>query len=90
MQIRTDALGREVDVVSLPDVTPRGAAMIAGVGAGVFADFAEAARAWAPPRATLTPDPDRAARYEELYTRAYRPLGEQLAPLHHVLGELAP
>jgi xylulokinase len=89
MQIRTDALGRDVQVVSLPDVTPRGAAMIAGVGAGLFADFGEAVRAWAPPRVTMVPDPGRAAKYEELYTRVYRPLCDQLSPLHHVLGELA-
>jgi xylulokinase len=90
MQTRTDVLGRDVEVVSLPDVTPRGAAMIAGIGAGVFADFAQAARAWAPERATLTPDPGRAARYEELYGRVYRPLCEALSEFHHVLGELVP
>jgi xylulokinase len=90
MQTRADVLGRDVEVVSLPDVTPRGAAMIAGIGAGVFADFAAAARAWAPERTTLTPDPARAARYEELYTRVYRPVGRQLSEFHHILGELTP
>lgn len=90
MQTRSDVLGRDVEVVGLPDVTPRGAAMIAGIGAGVFADFAAAARAWAPERATLTPDPGRAARYEELYTRVYQPLCRQLSEFHHVLGELVP
>jgi xylulokinase len=90
MQTRADVLGRDVEVVSLPDVTPRGAAMIAGIGAGVFADFAAAARAWAPERTTLTPDPARAARYEELYTRVYRPVSRQLSEFHHVLGELTP
>jgi xylulokinase len=90
MQTRSDVLGRDVEVVSLPDVTPRGAAMIAGIGAGVFADFAAAARAWAPERVTLTPDQGRAARYEELYARVYRPLCDELSKFHHVLGELVP
>jgi sugar (pentulose or hexulose) kinase len=63
--------------------------MIAGVGVGVFGDFAEAARAWAPERVTLSPDSRRAAHYGELYARVYRPLCEKLAEFHHTLGELS-
>ena len=88
MQTRADVLGSEVDVVSQPDVTPRGAAMIAGVGAGLFADFWEAARAWALNRTTLSPDDDRAAAYAARYRDVFRPLCEQLSPFHHRLGEL--
>jgi xylulokinase len=89
MQTRADVLGTEVDVVTQPDVTPRGAAMIAGVGAGLFADFWEAARAWALDRTTLTPDRDRAAAYDTLYRDVFRPLCEQLTPFHHRLGDLS-
>jgi xylulokinase len=89
MQTRADVLGAEVDVVSQPDVTPRGAAMIAGVGVGLFADFRAAARAWALDRTTLTPDEDRAAAYAATYADVFRPLCEQLSPFHHRLGQLA-
>ncbi len=89
MQTRADVLGTEVDVVSQPDVTPRGAAMIAAVGAGLFADFWEAARAWALDRTTLSPDQGRAADYDALYRDVFRPLCERLSPFHHRLGELA-
>jgi xylulokinase len=89
MQTRADVLGAEVDVVSQPDVTPRGAAMIAGVGVGLFADFWEAARAWALDRTTLLPDQHRAAAYAGLYADVFRPLCEQLSPFHHRLSELA-
>jgi sugar (pentulose or hexulose) kinase len=89
MQTRADVLGTEVDVVSQPDVTPRGAAMIAGVGVGLFADFWHAASAWALDRTTVTADDDRAALYDELYKSVYRPLCEQLSPLHHLLAEFS-
>lgn len=89
MQTRADVLGSEVDVVSQPDVTPRGAAMIAGVGAGLFGDFWEAARAWELDRSTLSPDAARAAAYDSLYRDVFRPLCERLSPFHHRLGELA-
>jgi xylulokinase len=80
MQTRADVLGTEVDVVSQPDVTPRGAAMIAGVGVGLFADFWHAASAWALDRTTVTADDDRAALYDELYKSVYR---------HHLLAEFS-
>jgi len=88
MQTRADVLGAEVDIVSQPDVAPRGAAMIAGVGVGLFTDFWDASRAWALDRTTLSPDEDRAARYDALYQKVFRPLCEQLSPFHHLLGEL--
>jgi xylulokinase len=89
MQTRADVLGTEVDVVSQPDVTPRGAAMIAGVGVGLFADFWDGARAWALDRTTVAADDERAGLYDELYKSVYRPLSEQLTPFHHLLAELS-
>jgi hypothetical protein len=63
--------------------------MIAGVGVGRFADFWDASRAWALERITLVPDDVRAATYEDLYQRVYRPLCEVLSPFHHVVAELS-
>ena len=88
MQTRADVLGTDVDVVSQPDVTPRGAAMIAGVGVGLFSDFWDAARTWALDRTTLCPNEERAAAYDALYHKVFRPLCEQLSPFHHLLGQL--
>ena len=88
MQTRADVLGTAVEIVSQPDVTPRGAAMIAGVGVGFFADFWDAAKTWALDRSTIVPDDARAAIYEDLYTKVYRPLCEVVSPLHHILGDI--
>ena len=89
MQTRADVLGRPIDLVSEPDVTPRGAAIIAGVGIGLFDDFWDAAGAWALERTTLEPARGRSAVYEELYTQVYRPLCDQLSSFHHTLGEIS-
>jgi xylulokinase len=50
-----------------------GAALLAGVATGVFADVAAASATVAQVESVLEPDPDRAARYEQLY-RTFRAL----------------
>jgi glycerol kinase len=65
LQIQADALGLPLRVAS-PDATVLGAAMLAGVGAGVFASVEDAALRLAPGR-TIEPGagaPERARRRE--------------------------
>lgn len=85
-QIRADVIGRPVDVVDDPDVTPRGAAMIAAVGAGVHATFHDAAREMAPSTSRVDPDERAAGRYDSLYRDGYLPALEGLSPIHHRLA----
>jgi glycerol kinase len=65
LQIQADALGLPL-AVGAADVTVLGAAMLAGVGAGAFADVQEAARLL-PPRRVVTPtgDPGERSRRRE-------------------------
>ncbi len=58
VQNKADIMGRELEVVTTPDVTPRGAAMIAGIGIGVFRDFREAADRFARPAPRSRPTPN--------------------------------
>lgn len=88
-QVRADVVGRVVEVVDDPDVAPRGAAMIAGVGVGVFSDFHDAARSMAPTTSPVQPNPADATLYDEIYRTAYLPLVETLAPVHHRISDLA-
>lgn len=88
VRTRTNMLGREIEVVASPDVTPRGAAMIAGVGSGAFSSFGEAVSVMKPPSVNLAPSLEDAAYYAELYERVYRPLQEALAPTNHALSSL--
>jgi len=90
VQNKADILGRELEVVTTPDVTPRGAAMVAGIGIGVFRDFREAADRFARPAVKIHPN----AELTEFYTRAYKdlylPLLDEVAPYHSQLAVAKP
>jgi len=71
-RIKADVLG--IPVVRVPgDATAAGAALLAGLGAGIYHDPAEAASIAGRPDAPIEPDPTARARYDELY-HAYRAL----------------
>jgi xylulokinase len=86
MQNRADVLGRPIEVTEDADVTPRGAAMLAGVGIGVFDSFEEAAARFVPRSSTIEPDPAAAEVYREIYDDVFRPLGDVLAPTNHAIA----
>ncbi len=88
LQTRADALGRVVEVVEDPDVTPRGAAMLAGLGIGLFGDYRDAVARFAPGTTTIEPQPAATARYEEIYRSAYVPLQDALEGVNHRLAGL--
>jgi xylulokinase len=67
-QVKADITG--IPVVGVAgDSTTAGAAMLAGLGAGVYRDAAEAADACYRPRARAEPDPAIRELYEEMYQR---------------------
>lgn len=88
VQNKADVLGRELELVTTPDVTPRGAAMIAGIGVGIFADFRAAAQRFARPGTRVSPDPGLTGLYDALYKEVYLPILDQLAPFHSRLTRL--
>jgi xylulokinase len=74
LQIKADALNRPVRPVLAEEPTAVGAAMLAGVAAGMFPDLRAAVAATvALPPDPIEPDPVRAERYAEGYA-AYRRL----------------
>jgi sugar (pentulose or hexulose) kinase len=68
-RLRADVLGAPVLVGEDAEVSARGAAMLAGIGCGVFEDLASAHRAMHPRMAVVAPDPDRARLFEAAYAR---------------------
>ena len=62
-----DVLGSPVSVSTVPGASGLGAAICAGVGAGVFADLPHGAEALVHLR-HLVPDTERARTYGELYS----------------------
>lgn len=86
LQIKADISGLPVNVLSIEEATLRGAALLAGVAAGVYADAGEALAQCPPqPSYTLSPHPSRHTQYrrlfEEGYCRLQQPLRQTLTRL---------
>ncbi len=62
-----DVLGVPVKVQRVKESTALGAAMLAGIGAGVYPDIRTAAREVVALDRTIEPDPDAHSRYVGLY-----------------------
>jgi xylulokinase len=70
MQIKADVTGKPVRAVLTSEPTALGAAILAGLGSGLFADAAEAvARVVELAPEALPPQPDGVAVYDEAYQR---------------------
>lgn len=89
MQVKADVTGREVRVPRVPESTALGAALLAGVGAGIFASAVEAARSVERPTTVYTPDASRMALYDGLY-RQFRRLHPRVAEALSRAGERPP
>jgi len=66
-RVVADVLNLPVTVGATREATALGAAICAGVGAGVFSDLASGARALGRKARTLSPDAQRAQAYHDLY-----------------------
>lgn len=66
-QIKADITGKTLRIAASDTATTLGAAMLAGVGTGMYKDFAEAVRRTVRFQRAYAPDPAHA----ELYTKGY-------------------
>jgi autoinducer 2 (AI-2) kinase len=66
-RVLADVFGLPVKVPAVKESTALGAAMFAGIGAGLYPDVATAARQAVSFESTIEPDPDVHSRYMELY-----------------------
>ncbi|MGO8686553.1 MAG: xylulokinase [Candidatus Dormibacteria bacterium] len=81
-QIKADVLG--VPVVRVPgDATAAGAAMLAGIGTGVYRDAGEATAAGFHPAARVEPLAQNRDRYDEIYARYRALVGSPVVRIHH-------
>lgn len=69
LQIHADVLGRPIHLTRETESCALGAAMAAGVGAGLFHDFDEAARALVQPDRTIEPIASHGAIHDEQFAR---------------------
>lgn len=93
-QIQADIYGRPVDLLTEPETAALGAALLGGVGAGLFRSIQEGVDAMVHVRETRQPDPRRHSHYRELHAAhksAYQALAastfDRLARLQATEGQ---
>jgi xylulokinase len=85
VQLKADLTGREIEVIDLPEAAALGAAVLAGVGAGVYPSHAAGAEAVAPSGTIVRPDPESESAYRGLYD-VWRRLPDLVGPLARALS----
>lgn len=86
LQMHADTTGVPIVVPKVTEATAFGSAIVAAVGAGVYAGLAEAADAMVSIAETIDPDPTTREAYEEGFD-TYRATHAALAPLMHRMAE---
>ncbi|BBD41322.1 sugar kinase (plasmid) [Aminobacter sp. Y103A] len=81
MSIKASVSGTPIDIIDVEDATSLGAALMAGLGAGVYADLDSALAALALPRTTILPVPEDQAFYDAYFRSVYRHAPAALASL---------
>jgi xylulokinase len=86
MQNKADVTGLPIEVPEVEEATPLGAAILAGIGVGLYKDEQDAFERVYKPGKTYQPDPQLAPRYAEWY-KIYEQIYPLLAPVSHQLYE---
>jgi len=86
-QIQADVYEREVLTVNTREEAATGAAILAGVGVGIYPSLPEACARLIKPESSTTPRRENAARYAELH-ETYRSLYASLRDSFHRLADL--
>ncbi len=84
-QIQADVFGAELVLINVTEGAAMGAALLAGVGAGVYRDIREAVDACVRVTSSTAPNPEAAAIYERSYP-LYRNLYPALKPTFDALA----
>jgi xylulokinase len=89
MQNKADMTGRVIEVPEVEDASPLGAAMLAGIGVGLYENEQDAFEQVCRPGGIFEPDPRASARYAELFP-IYKQLYAALAPVSHQIYDRFP
>jgi len=87
MQNKADVLGKPIEVPELDEAVPLGAAMLAGIGVGLYRDEQEAFERVGRPGRTYEPNEGLAAKYSEWF-ESYRRVYPALKEIHRELHGL--
>jgi xylulokinase len=86
LQMKADVANRSLESVTMPDLSAVGAALLAGIGAGCYADATGAAATLDLTTEKWRPRESRAVMYERAYETVYRPVAEMMLRLSKAYG----
>jgi xylulokinase len=86
MAIKAAMLNQPITVVDLADSVCGGAAILAGIGAGVYPSQAAAVSAMRGSERQVAPEPLWARHYQRLYREVYHPAPSAVRPLHDAVA----
>ena len=89
MSIKANAFACPLEVIDEPEATALGAALLAGVGAGLYKSLDAALAALDRKEHVVEPDPVTAERYAELRTIVFEPIQDQMRPINTNLAAFA-
>ncbi len=89
VKLKADLLKMPISVPTVPEASATGAALLAGLGTGIFSTQAEAVSSLRYENILVEPDMNLAGWYDRIYKQLYLPLYPALNDLNTVLNELA-
>jgi xylulokinase len=88
MQLKATVFNQPVIVTTMTEATSLGAALLGGLGAGVYADVPAALGQLRRDEVVIEPLADQVALYETYFRQVYQQLYLTLRPLHHTIYQL--
>jgi xylulokinase len=90
LRIKATVMGRDLHVVEAEEATALGAAILGGLGAGVYRDVAHALASVRRERRAVQPDPTTRDLYERVYREVFVRLYPAVAALSHASVDILP
>jgi len=87
LEIKATVADRALQVVEVEEATTLGAALLAGIGIGLYRDAADAQMCLRHNQRLIQPDPALVSFYRNQYRTVYMCIYETLRPLHHTISE---
>ena len=90
MSIKATVMNQEITASDVEEATSLGAAILGGIGAGIYPDIPSALQELHHDQNTVDPIPDQVAFYDAAFEKVYANLYPTLRTIHHEIGDLLP
>ena len=88
MQIKATVLNQPIALAEMDEATALGAAVLAGLGTGVYTDVTNALHTLDIPMQTIHPIPDQVAYYNTIYNRVHKQIYQAVQGLHQQIDQI--